>query len=398
MSEVAELEELEPRPAGGSSWISRVVLADVELELERVLASLTIRHGRDDVSGGLQSTTATLPLRNIHRDELTTFQCGVSLVIYDLNGLEIFTGQVSDLELVDDDPLLDDVLTVTATSSLALAGRRNVGGHSWPAETWSQRMRRILDEAGLVGIVQAPSPDVPMAATVPDPDSGAYPSMSALDALEADREAVGSTAYDDELGRIVVQAFDGRGALEKLLMDAGSILYAPAWGMTLDVVNRVVLGYGYGAGSVTVDELVSQGVYGVRWTGVFDSGLADATTATRRAQVWLDRLTFPRWKMPGLTILGRAPLQVGMRLELSQLPASAPLSAWTPIVEGWTDTVDGDDWTQDVVLSDPIFSGLALRWQDVTAGLRWQDVSPACRWTDADVIDNLTRSRELAYA
>jgi len=393
VSELVELELLEPTPRA-PAYVSAVLVNGVALDLDRCLASLTIRHGLDAPDSDPQSTVATLPLRNITRDELATYQVGASLLILDVNSSPIFTGQVSDLVLVDDGLETDDVLTVTATSTLALAGGRNVGGHQWPAELFSQRMARILNEAGLTGVVRAAGADVPLAATVPtDPlDPSSYASMDALTALQMERGAVGYTVFDDETGRIVVQAYDARGAIDALLLDAGSVLYSPAWGMTLDVVNRIVLGYGYGAGSVTVDEPVSQSIYGVRWSGLFDSGLADQQTAQTRAAVWLDRLAYPRWHMPGLTILGRAPLEIGMRLNLYALPASAPYASWTPIVEGWVDTLEGDTWTQDVVLSDPIFSGLALRWQEVTAGLQWQQVNPACRWTDADVIGNLRRA------
>ena len=214
--------------------------------------------------------------------------------------------------------------------------------------------------------------------------------MDALTALTADKGAVGSTAFDDELGRVVVQAFDARAGLAVLDVDPADVLYAPEWNQTLDVVNRVVLGYGYGAGTVTVDEPVSQGMFGIRWTGLFDSGLADAATASARASVWLDRLAYPRWHLPEVTLLKRYPLAIGERLNLTQLPSSAPLEAWTPVIEGWVDTIEGELWTQDVIVSDPIFSSLALRWQEVTAGLAWQGVDPLCRWFDATSIAALT--------
>ena len=286
---------------------------------------------------------------------------------------------------------IERVLEVIAASSLADAGRRPVAGHAWPAEPWAARMQRILDEAELAGIVQAPTPDVPLAATVPsDPETGAFETMDALAALEADRQAVGATAFDAPDGRIVVQAFDARrGLYPPLELDPALVLYAPAWAQSLDVANRVVLGYGYGAGSVTVDDPVSQERFGVRWTGLFQTGLADAAVAGDRARLWLNRVTEPRWKLPGLTLLERHPLEVGQVLELLELPDSAPLGAWTPIVEGWTDTVEGPDWTQEVVLSDPIYSGLALPWQDVPPELLWMLVDPACIWADADVLDNL---------
>ena len=57
---------------------------------------------------------------------------------------------------------------------------------------------------------------------------------------------------------------------------------------------------------------------------------------------------------------------------------------------GWTDTIEGDLWTQTVVVSDPVFSGLAEPWADVPATLLWQDVAPACLWRDTDHLSNLS--------
>jgi hypothetical protein len=389
---LSDLSELELEPQAAPAYIGAVVLNGVEQDLDRVLASVSIRHGRDDIDGPIQSSTATLRLRGLRRLELDSWTVGGELVVSDTDGDAIFTGRLSDASLTDDDPRVEARLEVIAASSLAAAGRRPVGGHAWPAEAWGDRMARILAEAELAGVVQAPSPDVPLAATIPsNPETGYFETVDALAALEADRQAVGATAFDRGDGSVVVQAFDARGGLyPPLELDPALVLYAPAWAQSLDVANRIVLGYGYGAGSVTVDDPVSQAQpWGVRWTGLFETGLADEQTARERALVWLNRITAPRWRLPGLTLLERHPLEVGLVLELLNLPPTAPLGSWTPIVEGWTDTVEGPDWTQDVILSDPIYSGLALPWQDLPPELLWSLVDPACAWADADVLDNL---------
>lgn len=374
---------------GAPAYIGAVRIDGVPADLERVLASVSIRHGRDDVDGPIQASTATLRLRRLSRTELKAWEVGGVLEVEDVDGELLFTGRLSDAELVVEDPRADPVLSVIAASTLAAAGRRSVGGHAWPAEPWGARMARILDEAGLVGVVQAPSPDVPLAATKPDEATGNFASTDALTALEETRDFVGATIYEQGDGSLVVQAFGSRGDRPPLTLDPAVVLYAPTWSQTLDVVNRVVLGYGYGDGTVTVDDAASQERYGVRWTGLFDSGLADAATARARAQLWVDRLSSPYWKLPGLTLLEPARLEVGLVLELGELPPSAPVSAWTPIVEGWTDVIEGPDWTQELVLSDPMLSGLALPWQDLPPDLLWQTVEPAARWTDAFTLGNL---------
>jgi hypothetical protein len=181
-----------------------------------------------------------------------------------------------------------------------------------------------------------------------------------------------------------------------LPVDPAVVFYSPAWSKTLDVANRIVLGYGYGDGSVTVDDGVSQGLFGVRWTGLFESGLADQATAHDRALSWLERVAYPRWKLPSVSLLAPLDLSIGRMLELSALPASAPFSSWNPVVEGWTDNIDRDLWTQTVVLSDPVLSGLGLAWADVPPPITWATVDPACAWRDAYVLSNLEGSATYA--
>jgi len=389
--------ELQPEPRA-PAYIGSVRLNGAEVDLDRVLASVIIRHGRDSVDGGIQSSTASLVLRNLSRAELADWEVGGDLQISDLAGAPLFTGRLSDSELDDDAANLEATLAANASSTLARAGSREVGGHAWPAEPWAARMARILSEAGLTGVVQPRSPDVPIAATVPD-EGGGFSSTNALDALDASRNDVGATVFDDVDGSIVCQAYEGRLELYPLLsLDPDLVLFSPPWSQTLDVANRIVLGYGYGAGSVTVDDSASQAKFGVHWTGLFDSGLADSATALSRASFWLTRLSWPRWALPGVTLLEPQPLQIGMMVELVDLPDSAPFGNWTAMVEGWVDTIEGSSWTQDLILSDPLLSGLSLLWRDVPATLHWLEVNPACEWRDAFNLGNLLPETRLTLA
>jgi len=393
MSALAELElEAEPRV---NPWIGSIYLDDKPVNLANVLASVTIRHGREDPDGPIQASTADVKLKGVARSSLVDFEVGHVLTIRgttaDLSNL--FQGRLTDATIDDDGGASEAVASLIAVSPLADAGGINVGGHAWPAEPWASRVGRILNEAGLWGAVDAPSPDVPIAATKPsDPETGAFASLDALAALEAARDDVGATVWDDGNGTIIVQAFEARGGLFPLLeLPPSIVLYSPPWSQTLaGVRNRIVLGYGYGAGSVTVDDHVSQSIYGVRWTGLFDSGIADQAHALERASEWLNRLAYPKWALPGVTLLEPQALAVGMVVELTELPDSAPFATWRAVVEGWVDTIEGPDWTQDLILSDPQLSGLALPWQELPPALQWQAVKPTCRWRDAFYLGNLT--------
>jgi len=382
-----ELVEAEPR---APLWIGAVRLGGFLIDLGYVLASVTIRHGRDAVDGPIQAATASLAFRAIPRSELKLWTVGTSLTVDDSNGRRLFTGTLSDTTLRDDAAALDAVFSVVAVSTLSLAGLRQVGGHAWPAELWGARVARILQEANIAGTVQAPSPDVPIAATKADPDSGGYASSDALTALNDALVDVEGTAFELGDGSVVVQAFEGRrDRYPYLTIDPSLVLFSPDWAQTLDVKNRIVLGYGYGDGSVTVDEPASQQAYGLRWTGAFDSGLADAGAANARALKWLDRNAWPRWALSSVTLLDPLDLNVGQLVALVNLPDSAPFSDWNAVIEGWVDVLEGPDWTQEVLLSDPIESGLGLPWQDVPSTLTWSTVDPACKWADAYNLGNL---------
>jgi len=388
--------------AGYQSYIGAVVVDGRELDLARVLASVTIRHGRDDPDGPIQSSTATVKLRNIGRYELPGLTVGLALEVRDLAGAAMFSGTLTDSELDDDDPRVDAVLSLIASSTLAMTGNRPVAGHQWPAEPWYSRIARILGEAGVAGgsVIQPPSPDVPMAATKPeDPETGAFAQMGALDALEEARSDIGATIFDQPDGTIVAQAYDGRRNLYPVLaLDPAIVLYSPPWTQTLEVRNRIVLGYGYGDGAVTVDDAVSQARYGLRWTGDLETGLGDQAAALERATTWLARLAYPKWALPGVTLLEPQELAIGQMVELDALPASAPFGSWRAVVEGWTDTIEGPDWTQELVLSDPQLSGLTLHWDELPSALLWQELDPAAKWSDAYALDNLVPQEAAAYA
>ena len=85
-----------------------------------------------------------------------------------------------------------------------------------------------------------------------------------------------------------------------------------------------------------------------------DKGHAGEETLARR----VTRYGFARWVMPAAEILAFYPLAIGQRVALQPLPDGSPVSAWFPIVEGWSETFDGDSWTMTCALSDSELSGV----------------------------------------
>ena len=95
--------------------------------------------------------------------------------------------------------------------------------------------------------------------------------------------------------------------------------------------------------------------------------------------------------MPAAPILRGLDLELGVPVVLSSLPPAAPFDPWTPLVEGWTDTISGEVWSMELALSDPLISGVTLPWQaiPVEAAYHWNTIDPSTAWIDALTLDDL---------
>ena len=373
----------------GSPYISRVTLDDVDLPLDRILAAVSIRTGRDGFDGPAQASTATVRLQSLTKSETGAFEIAATVRVFDTDAAPMFAGRITDVELADDDPRGGAVLTLIATGPLSRLGTRLVGFGGFPAELWGERVARILAEADVAGVAYPPDPDVPLAAFEGKPDG-----IDALAALTDTCDDVGATMFDTADGLVAVQSFDARAELLVDVVDPATVVWAPTWAKRFDIANRITLTYGYGAGAVTVEDQGSIDRFDVCEPPAIDTGLLDAATAHDRALLLLNRTSYPSWQMPSCELTIARRLAVGARLRIAPLPSSAPVHDWSPIVEGWVDAIEGSTWRQDVALSDPLLSGLALLWQDVPADAVWGAVPPSTRWRDATRQENLSPSSE----
>jgi hypothetical protein len=62
-------------------WVTSIAIDGVELDLDKVLADVVVRHGRNGVDEPPASSTVQLTLRNVTRDHTSTFQVGVPVVV-----------------------------------------------------------------------------------------------------------------------------------------------------------------------------------------------------------------------------------------------------------------------------------------------------------------------------
>lgn len=373
-----------------SYWPDTLTVGATVVDLAGVLGSVDLHHGRDDAFSDPQADTCQVTLLGVSKAYVQAFTIGQPLVLTIRDGAgpstPRFTGRLTDASLDVDE------LTVIATGRLATLGGYAVGAGNWPQEAWSARVTRIFAEAGLAGYLDL----------VPDP--GFDPQLAARDASTAGPTTVGDylaflapmlgcAVVDHPDGQILVQAFGARRLSPAVPLDPALVEYSPPWTMVLPLGNIVTVRYQADQGaSVTLRDDASVALYGERANTV-DTSFVQAADATTRATQRLARTAYPHWNIPQAPLLAGLPLTVGSPLILSSMPPSSPYEPWSPILEGWTDTIQGDEWRMSLALSDPVLSGLtALPWNavPVTAGYDWATVDQLVPWHSALTLDDLS--------
>jgi hypothetical protein len=361
-----------------------VTLAGVSIDLHTVLADVTIRHGRVDVYDGPSPSTLQLTLEPVTRAFTRAFRVGSPLVFTCTDGTTPaprFTGKITD-GAID-----DDRLTAIAVGRLATLSQYVIGGTvDYPAELWSARLTRVFAEAGLAAYLQLVAPaaagDPQLAARTVATD-GPIPLDQYLGELA---DTVGAAVADTPDGKVFVQPISTRTLTGGFTLDPALVAYVPSWVQVLPIANLVTVKWT--GGSVTVSDADSIAFYGPRPTSI-DTDLTTAAAATARAQERLARSAYSHWNIPAAPYLIGARIGIGAPVTLSAMPPGSPYATWTPVLEGWQDSITSDleelEWTMELALSDPLASGLTLPWNLVptTPGYRWNTINPTVAWRDA---------------
>lgn len=373
-----------------SLWPDTVTIGGQTIALADVLAEVSIHHGRADVGDEPTATTCQLVLRDVDPGFVDSFEIGVELRVTAWDDVALasvprFTGRVTDATLDVDD------LTLIGTARLSTLTGYRIGTGNWPQETWSARMQRIFTEAGLASVLDfRPDPDFDPPLAARDPATAGETTLG--DYLSFLAPMLGAAVVDGLDGSIVVQAIAARTLDELIVVEPADVAYAPPWTMALPGGNVVTVRYqGDQGASVTIRDEASVALYGERFS-TLDTTFVNQADAQQRASTRLQRGAYARWQMLQAPILRGLPLELGRPLLLSQMPTASPFDPWTPILEGWEDTISGPNWTMQLALSDPTYSGVTtLAWQDVPAtGYAWNQVNPETAWREALVLDTLT--------
>lgn len=371
-------------------WPVSVELASVSIPLADVIADVVIHHGREGIEDEAAASTCQLTFYTVDTGFVDGFEVGQSLAVTvaDDGGPPFprFTGRITDARLDGAD------LLVIAAGPWSVYRTFVVGEVDWPVEAWSARVTRIFTEAGIPDLLELYSdPQL-------DPDLAARTVETAEATTLGDYMAflapmVGALVADRPDGTILVQAVGARSLADAVALDPAAVV-PPVWTEELPQGNIVTVRYtGDQSESVTVTDATSVALYGER-PETIDTSFVAAADATERANTRLGRAAFSHWEMPAVPVLQGLDLSLGGPVVLEGLPAPAPYEPWTPLLEGWSDTITGPEWTMELALSDPLISGIVLPWASVpaTAEYRWNTVDVATDWTEALTLEALNAS------
>lgn len=363
--------------------IGRVAIAGNDLELADVTATVTIRFGRVDPADS--PTASTLQLELLDLDASSRYACGDLIELDLIDTTPRFRGQVTDLQQSWGPGA---ALSLTAVGNLARVSRRKVGNADWPQEPWSSRVARLFADAdGWSAFAIDPATPNPLVAA----------RLAAETTVEAELSNLAVTAaaavVDLPDGSILLQPIAARTVLAVPVLELPPelVLWAPDWLQSLDVVNVVDVSYGTSQDTHTVTSRNTDSVtrYGERQGSVGSTFALEADAAAFGAAM-VNRRGYPHWIVPSVQLAGMVTPRIGGIAHITELPEGSPHgSAWGPVIEGWTDTLVGDSWQTMLQLSDPIRSGVSLRWRDVPSPVHWMDVDPATSWAEAVTLESL---------
>lgn len=368
-------------------WPSEVKVDTTVIPLAGVLAAVSIHHGRADAQDDPTTSSCQLQLLDVSRPFVEAFRVGVPLTLSVKDGAAAqvprFSGWITDAALED------DLLTVIATGLVAKLGRYPIGSADYPVETWTARLTRVFTEAGLASslVLQAGPFNPPLAARTA---ATAGPTTLA-DYLNFLAPMVGAAVCDRPDGKVLVQTMDARTLASLTPIAPADVAFAPSWKEELPAGNHVTVRYtGDQSQSVTAQDASSIAIYGRRAVTI-DTAFTTQADAQTRADLRVSRTAYSHWTIPAANVLRGLDLAIGAPLELTELPPASPFLVWTPVLEGWTDTIEGDAWTMALALSDPLASGLALPWNGVpvTPVYHWNTIDPAVAWSQALTLDAL---------
>lgn len=408
--------------------ITSITVNGTALDLTGVEYRVTVSHGRNDITATPQASDASMTLFGF-----PTIPAKVSdeVVIWAYGGKR-FTGRVSDVLLTheyDPNGIANFVarLDVTMMGNLSLLGLAFVGADGYARELLNDRVENILTDAG---VIYANNSDPLMTQEALDAQLGGY---SALDLLTALGTETGGTLADLPDGNILFESYSRRGfgynpahwddldptdtwadvpyiwadvydrvdaAPLTVTLPPQSTAWAPTWRATNQtILNDVTVVYGTSGNQEKTDsDPASIATHGRR-AFTLTTKLHTATDAQTRASEIIRSQSEPRYAMANVQVLMETlteptlsqvlDLISGSRVNLDNTPQPSPIEDYVGVVEGWSETYVPGQHTLTLSLSDPRFSYLMVKWNEVGPTLVWSGVDPTVQWYNVVVPSDL---------
>lgn len=367
---------------------SVVIGETTSVELTTISDDVQLTFGRSDIYSSVAQSAARV---TFYDADVTPYMklLGYTLQVYSTASILAFTGTISDMTLQVATPTSGNALTVTAIGSLSALGQRLIGSTLYPQETLAVRMARIFSDAGVAGpdyVLELSTAD--LATTVAERAANDATALSVLDELLSSFQAF---VYDHPDGTIRVQSLGWRAEYPSVNGVGADVVYSPTWSQNVQITNRVYVDYN--TGTVQLDDATSQTRYGVR-SGNISSALISSTEATKLATTVLNRQRRPRWNLAGIEIVQDTTEQyfkIGEQLYIEELPADSPAGTsgnYMGVVEGFSQAYRRGEQRTTILITDPIFSGVALQWNEtvqpfIMTPYQWNTIGTTVQWDDA---------------
>lgn len=398
--------------------ITAVTIRGLTVDLADVDYSVAIYHGRDSIDDSPDSSSC----------EMLVYIDGTAAVPFDVNDTVVvqsysttrFTGRITDMTVEHTYSL--DGTPITGLGIIAIGNLRRLGQYvdagSFAAQSVQDRVDDILTATGLTYTAEA-DPELDLIAYTPGP-------TSVRDLLDEICQWTGATLYDAPDGRIWFESYTRRGydystatwadmgtqtwggsigkwseqygatsvAPTPVVLPSSAVVWSPEWTVTSStIVNDVTVAYGTSSPQATFNQTDTGSIsqYG-RNAVELETGLADATAATRRAAQIITAQADSRYQIGKVEVLfdkltagqrtSVLALKAGARVIVKDLPQPAPFEEFLGVVEGWGELHTPDRVSLTLALSDPRYSYAVVSWGEAPATATWGGVPVSKTWAD----------------
>lgn len=362
------------------------------------LADVQVSYGRTSVWEQSRAGFARIGLlNNSNADLLLDMNQTISIQVNNATGtpVTIFTGKITSIDnsMAGAGTIGKSVVqTVTAIGPFAQMSRKTIGDTSYPKEFDTDRMTRILTEAGVV-IDTVDSPPI-YEFKIRDANPVDAYTLAASFATQANgyiyETPTAKVGFANESRRFVDQRDNGYTVIPTNYILWNSVSSQKT---LADIINRITISYR--AGSEVTEDTTSQATYGLM-AGSISTELHNAADAIVQGERYILLRAIPRTSLSAFTIPLNSPnvtaanlntfigMAMGEPIQINSLPIGIKNSTYRGFVEGYSFSINQYEMVMNLITTDNTYSITPTRWQDVPATLEWNMVGPTVQWDTYD--------------